>query len=92
MSVYAINKLFYMVENDASFRERMKANPEEAISEFSLTQEETEALTSGDVEKLFNIGVHPFLLNNIGRHELYGVNTQNYLPRIRGEESPSNPR
>ena len=90
MSVYAMNKLFYMVENDASFRERMKANPEEAISEFSLTPEETEALTSGDVEKLFKIGVHPFLLNNIGRHELYGVTAQNYLPRIRGEESPGN--
>ena len=31
MSIYQVNKLLYMTDNDAAFRERMKENPEEAI-------------------------------------------------------------
>jgi hypothetical protein len=88
MSIYALNKLLYLLENDAAFRERLKSIPLEAISEFSLTPPEKEALTSGDVAELFNLGVHPFLLNHLGRHELFGINRENYLPRIRGQEFP----
>ena len=88
MSVYAINKLFYMLENDASIRERMKTNPSDAISDFSLTQAEREALTSGDVGALFQMGVHAFLLNGLSRHQLFGVSPENYFPRIRGQEYP----
>ena len=88
MSVYSINKLFYMLENDAAFRDQIKANPTDAISQFSLTQAEREALTSGDVGALFQMGVHAFLLNGLSRHRLFGVNSENYFPRIRGQESP----
>jgi hypothetical protein len=88
MSVYALNKLLYQLENDAAFRERLKSSPLETIDEFPLTQQEREALTSGDVAGLFNLGAHPFLLNHLGRHELFGVNRENYLPRIRGQEFP----
>ena len=88
MSIYAVSKIFYMLENDASFRERIKSNPIDAIEEFSLSPEEREALTSGDVQALFKMGVHAFLLNGLSRHQLLGVNRDNYFPRIRGEESP----
>ena len=88
MSIYAINKLFYLTENDRTFRQRIKSNSEEVLDEFTLTPEEIKALTSGDVLKLFEMGVHAFLLFNIGRHELFGVNNQNYFPRIRGQEPP----
>jgi hypothetical protein len=88
MSVYAINKLLYLTENDESFRKRIKSDSEEVLGESSLTSEEREALTSGDVLKLFEMGVHAFLLNNLSRHELFGVNSQNYLPRIRGQAFP----
>ena len=50
--------------------------------------QELQALESGDVLKLFDMGVHAFLLNNLGRHELFGVHSQNYFPRIRGQASP----
>ncbi len=88
MSVYAINKLLYLTENDKSFRQRIKSDPEEVLAELSLTSEEKKALTSGDVLRLFEMGVHAFLLNNLGRHELFGVNSRNYFPRIRGEATP----
>ena len=88
MSVYALNKMFYMLENDASFRERLKSQPADVVGELSLTKEEREALTAGDVGALFQMGVHAFLLNGLSRHELFGVTRDNYFPRIRGQESP----
>ena len=89
MSIYSVNKMFYTLENDADFRQRMLADPIKAMDEYSLTSQEQDALTRGDVEKLFQMGVHPFLLNGMSRHQLFGVNRGNYLPRIRGEEKPA---
>jgi hypothetical protein len=83
MSIYQVNKLLYLTDNDAAFRKRMKENPEEAIKAFSLTQEEHDALTSGAVGELYQMGVHTFLLNHLSRYELFGVNRDNYLSRIR---------
>ena len=88
MSVYAINKLLYRVEREEAYRKRIQTNLDEVMSEVPLSKEEREALTRGDVRKLFDMGVHPFLLNHMPRHGLFGVNRQNYLPRIRGQESP----
>ena len=88
MSIYGLNKLLYLLENDAHFRDQLKADPTTAISRFSLSSEERSVLTSGDVGKLFDMGVHPFLLNGLNRHELFGVTSENYFPRIRGQEAP----
>ena len=49
MSVYQINKLLYMTDNDPEFRKRILADPEAVLSEFTLTLEERDALTSGAV-------------------------------------------
>ena len=89
MSIYSLNKMFYTLENDADFRQRMLADPIKAMGEYYLTTQEQDALTRGDVEKLFQMGVHPFLLNGMSRHQLFGVSRGNYLPRIRGEEKPA---
>lgn len=83
MSVYQVNKLLYMTDNDPAFRKRMKEEPEAALKDFRLTQEEHDALTSGSVGKLYQMGVHTFLLNHLSRYELFGVNRDNYLDRIR---------
>ena len=87
MSVYSLNKIFYLLENDAAFRERIKSSPREVVEEFNLTPEEQAALTAGDVRSLFDMGVHAFLLNSLSRHHLFGVTGENYGPRIRGHES-----
>ncbi len=83
MSVYQVNKLLYLTDNDLAFRKRMMEEPEKVIDEFGLTQEERDALTSGSVGKLYQMGVHTFLLNHLYRYELFGVNRDNYLTRIR---------
>jgi hypothetical protein len=83
MSVYQINKLLYLTDNDADFRKRLMAEPEIVLKEFRLSGEEHEALTAGAVGKLYQMGVHTFLLNHLYRYELFGVNRDNYLSRIR---------
>jgi len=83
MSVYQVNKLLYMTDNDPAFRKRMKEEPEAALNDFRITKEEQDALTSGSVGKLYQMGVHTFLLNHLSRYELFGVNRDNYLERIR---------
>lgn len=83
MSVYQVNKLLYMTDNDPAFRKRMKEEPEAALHDFRITKEEQDALTSGSVGKLYQMGVHTFLLNHLSRYELFGVNRDNYLERIR---------
>jgi hypothetical protein len=91
MSVFQINKLLYMTDNDADFRKRIKEDPEAVIKTFQLNEEERQALTSGAVGKLYQMGVHTFLLNHLSRYELFGVNRDNYLERIR-EGMPYDPR
>jgi len=83
MSVYQINKILYLTDNDAAFRKRMKEEPEAALKDFRLTEGEYDALTSGAVGKLYQMGGHTFLLNHLSRYELFGVNRDNYLSRIR---------
>ena len=83
MSIYLLNKILYLTDNDAEFRKRMRDNAEEAVRSFPLTWEELGALITGDVGRLYQMGVHTFFLNHLSRYELFGVNRDNYLSRIR---------
>ncbi len=83
MSIYLINKILYLTDNDPEFRKRIKADPEGTVRSFSLKEAELKALTSGDVGALYQMGVHTFMLNHLSRYELFGVNRNNYLDRIR---------
>lgn len=85
MSVYLINKILYLTDNDAEFRSRMREDAEATVKSFSLSGEEMEALITGDVGTLYQMGVHTFFLNHLSRYELFGVNRENYLDRIRSE-------
>jgi hypothetical protein len=83
MSIYLINKILYLTDNDPEFRKRIKADPEGTVRSFPLKEAELKALTSGDVGALYQMGVHTFMLNHLSRYELFGVNRNNYLDRIR---------
>jgi hypothetical protein len=91
MSVFQVNKILYLTDNDPTFRKRMMEEPEAVLKEFRLTDAERDALASGAVGKLYQMGVHTFLLNHLYRYELFGVNRDNYLTRIR-EGMPYDPR
>ena len=83
MSVYYVNKVFYLLESDADFLSKFRGNVDEALKGFRLTPDEVAAIKGGDVESLYRMGTHAFLLNVLARHNLCGVNRDNYLARIK---------
>jgi hypothetical protein len=84
MSLYHLNKIMYLLEVDAGFLVRMKSDPADAIKGMELTEDERAAVLSGDVGKLYLMGVNMFILDSIARHELFGIDRNTYLAKIRG--------
>jgi hypothetical protein len=82
------NKIMYLLRNDAACQKRAQADPVKAIREFPLTPAERKALTAGDVRALYEMGAHAYLLQQLSSAKLFGVNGENYLRRIRGQERP----
>jgi Aromatic-ring-opening dioxygenase LigAB, LigA subunit len=77
VSVYAVNKVCYLSERDAAFREQLRSEPEAALASFpELETDEREALLNGDVVSLFQKGAHPFLLQHLAQHRLFGLNAR----------------
>jgi hypothetical protein len=88
VSVYQLNKLCHRTLNDLPFREAMQRDPATAIAAYELTPQEREALLAGDVARLFEMGVHPFLLSFLTRYEISGLTTAVYSERIRAARDP----
>jgi hypothetical protein len=82
VSAYGVNKLLYRLEQDPVLRERFRENAAEVLADFPLSTEEAAALTQGDVATLFRDGAHPFLMMNLVRHRLSGLDTKTYFERI----------
>jgi hypothetical protein len=83
MSVYQLNKIFYLLDMDEDFLARTKKDPDTSIKDFDLTDDERAAVLNGDIGQLYKWGVHTFILNSAARHEVFGVNRENYLKRVR---------
>ena len=93
MSLYQLNKIMYLLEVDACFLARMKSDPADAIKDMELTEDERAAVLSGDVGKLYLMGVNMFILDSIARHELFGVDRNSYLAQVRAAAAQaSDPR
>lgn len=88
MSIYQLNKLCHRTLDDLTFRDAMKRRPEQAVAGFDLTAQERAALLAGDVARLFEMGVHPFLLSFLTRYELFGLTAAVYSERIRAARDP----
>jgi hypothetical protein len=88
MSIYQLNKLCHRTLHDLAFRDAMKRHPAAAIADFELAADEQEALLAGDVARLFEMGVHPFLLSFLTRYELFGLTAAVYSERIRAARDP----
>jgi hypothetical protein len=83
MSIYEIDKICYRVQHDPPFRERMRADPTAAIADAELTDEEREALLSGDVARLHQLGAHDYLLGHLQRYQLLGLDRDTYQQRMK---------
>ena len=86
MSLYAVHKLLHRAQVDLDFRVRLRTSPADVITEVSLTDEERSALLAGDVATLARAGVHTFLLSRIARFQLFGLDRDEYIRRMRSAE------
>lgn len=82
MSIYAIHKIAHLVQKDPSFRQRMKDNPETAITGFPLTEDERRALLAGEVGVLERMGAHGYVLGALARHQVLGLTNESYIRRM----------
>jgi len=85
MSVYAVNKLCRRVVHEPELRAALHRDPEAALraARPPLAEEEIAALLSGDVGRLSRMGANHFLLHQLGRWEVLGLDLPTYAERIR---------
>jgi hypothetical protein len=91
VSVYAVNKICYRVVHEPALRQALTEAPEQALraARPALSQEELAALLAGDVGRLSRLGANHFLLHQLGRFRLLGLDLPTYADRIRAEYRPS---
>jgi hypothetical protein len=85
MSIYAVNKICYRVVHEPALRAALSDAPEEALraARPALSEEELKALLAGDVGRLSRMGANNFLLHQLGRFKLLGLDLPTYADRIR---------
>jgi hypothetical protein len=85
MSIYAVNKLCYRITQEPGLREQLRTDPAAAVAAASppLSEAEAQAFLAGDVGRLSKMGVNHFLLHQIGRWHLLGMDLPEYARRIR---------
>jgi hypothetical protein len=62
MSLYNVQKLLYQLNRDPRVRARFEADRDAVLDEFSLAEDERQALVDGDVGLLYVMGVNGQLL------------------------------
>jgi hypothetical protein len=85
MSIYAVNKLCRRVVHEPALRAALHDDPEAALraAEPPLSEEEIAALRAGDVGRLSRMGANHFLLHQLGRWQVLGLDLPTYAERIR---------
>jgi hypothetical protein len=85
MSVYSVNKLCRRVVHEPELRAALDSDPEAALRAATppLDEEEIAALLRGDVGRLSRMGANHFLLHQLGRWEVLGLDLPSYAERIR---------
>ena len=59
---YRLHKFALQIHKDKELRERFKQNPEEAMAQFNLSEEEKELVRSKDPIKMFHAGISPYAI------------------------------
>ena len=85
--MYPVNKLCYRIVREPELREKLRTDPEAALRDARppLTEAQVVALLAGDVGTLSRAGANHFLLHQIGRFKLLGLDLPTYADRIRAE-------
>src|SRR5262249_36300002 len=85
MSVFSVDLLCRDITRDKTLRKHFQDHPEAALSQYPhpLSAQERTALLSGDVGTLYRMGVNAFLMGNLARHQIFGLDACSYGERMR---------
>lgn len=85
MSIYAVNKICYRVVHEPALRQALAQAPERALraAKPPLSEVELTALLAGDVGTLSKLGANHFLLHQLGRFRVLGLDLPSYAEQIR---------
>lgn len=85
MSIYAVNTLCRRIVHEPELRDVLGRDPEPALRAFrpSLSEAEIRSLLAGDVGALSKAGCNHFLLHQLGRWHIFGLDLASYAERIR---------
>lgn len=85
MSIYAVDKLCRRVVHEPELRKALADAPLPTLRAAvpPLSEPEIEALLAGDVGTLSIMGANHFLLHQLGRWQLFGLDLPTYAERIR---------
>jgi hypothetical protein len=87
VSVYAVNKVCQRISHEPALRDALSHDAVAALRAASppLSEEEIALFAAADVGRLARMGANPFLLHQIGRWQLLGLDLPTYGERIRAE-------
>ena len=85
MSIYAVNRLCRQIVHDPELRRALADQPEAALRALQppLDDEEVRLLLAGDVGQLSKLGANDFLLHQLGRWGLLGLDLPTHGERMR---------
>jgi hypothetical protein len=83
VSLYDVHVAARRVVHDPAFREHLTRDPEGALAELDLTDDERRLVLAGEVGRLYELGAHEFLLMNFARFGVLGLDRATFSERIR---------
>ena len=81
MSLYQVQKLLYQLNRDDKVKAQFEENIDAVLAEYELTEEEQQALRSGDIGLLYVLGVNGQILMHFAAH--LGIEWFTYLEQMR---------
>ena len=81
MSLYYVQKFLYELNRSSQLQEAYTADRLAVLEPYALTDEETEALTTPDIGKLYVLGVNGQILMHFAA--FHQIEWQDYLQRMR---------
>jgi hypothetical protein len=88
MSIISINHLCRDVTRNLVLRQAFLRDPEGELAKYprEFTGAERAALLTGDVGKLYQMGVNAYLMGYLARYGLFGLTAETYSARLRAKE------
>lgn len=80
MGAYEVGKVLFDMKHDRGLAEEFRTNPDAVMERYRFTDAEKDAIRSGDVKFIYQLGVNPYLV--LGWCEPLSVGRREFLERL----------